>query len=63
MYIYINETRKYLSYIQTLLEWGGQMIRNPTHNSWFYERTKNFNFQFMNLWIDKNIFLSVYQKC
>ena len=26
MYNYINETGKYLFYIQTLLEWGGQMI-------------------------------------
>ena len=29
MYNYINETRKYLSYVQTLLECGGQVIYNP----------------------------------
>ena len=58
MYNYINETRKYLSYVQTLLEWGG-------HNSWFYKKTKYFKFQFMNLRIDKNNFLIVYptKKC
>ena len=33
MYNYINEPRKYLSYVQTLLECGEQVIYNPTNNS------------------------------
>ena len=53
MYNYINETRKYLSFVQTLLEWGGQVIYNPTHNSWFLKEQKKIQLpihEFMNRW-------------